>query len=161
MKNSKIIVLAIIISLLVGFFTGFAIGKNQKENPETPISVNNSKEEKIDEDGSYFSKEEVALYLHVYGKLPSNYVTKSEARKAGWSGGSVQKYLPDKAIGGDIFSNREGLLPKKDGRVYYECDIDTDGKSQRGAKRIVFSNDGLIYYTEDHYESFELLYGDE
>ena len=65
------------------------------------------------------------------------------------------------AIGGDKFGNREGLLPKKNGRQYYECDIDTVGKSSRGAKRIVFSDDGLIYYTDDHYESFTLLYGEE
>ena len=55
----------------------------------------------------------------------------------------------------------EGLLPEKEGRVYTECDIDTLGAEKRGARRIVFSNDGLIYYTEDHYESFELLYGEE
>ena len=64
-------------------------------------------------------------------------------------------------IGGDKFGNREGRLPKKSGRQYYECDIDTDGKSSRGAKRIIYSNDGLIYYTEDHYEHFTLLYGEE
>lgn len=64
------------------------------------------------------------------------------------------------SIGGDRFGNREGLLPTAKGRKYYECDIDFDG-TYRGAKRIVYSNDGLIYYTEDHYESFELLYGEE
>ena len=63
-------------------------------------------------------------------------------------------------IGGDYFGNYEGLLPAQKGRKYYECDIDTLGKSKRGAKRIIYSNDGLIYYTEDHYESFELLYGE-
>ena len=115
----------------------------------------------IDEDGSYFSKDEVALYIHTYGRLPENFITKSEAQKLGWEGGSVQKYAPGCAIGGDIFGNREGLLPKKSGRTYKECDIDTDGENSRGAKRIVFSNDGLIYYTDDHYESFKLLYGEE
>ena len=59
------------------------------------------------------------------------------------------------------FGNYEGLLPEADGRTYTECDIDTLGADSRGAKRIVFSNDGLIYYTEDHYETFELLYGEE
>ena len=53
------------------------------------------------------------------------------------------------------------LLPEADGREYTECDIDTLHASKRGAKRIIFSNDGLIYYTDDHYESFTLLYGDE
>ena len=115
----------------------------------------------LDPDGWYYSAEDVALYLATYGELPCNFITKSEARDLGWEGGSVQKYLEGAAIGGDKFGNREGILPKADGRQYYECDIDTDGKNSRGAKRIVYSNDGLIYYTEDHYESFILLYGEE
>ena len=115
----------------------------------------------LDPDGWYYSAEDVALYLVTYGELPSNFITKNEARDLGWEGGSVQKYLDGAAIGGDKFGNREGILPKASGRQYYECDIDTDGKNSRGAKRIVFSNDGLIYYTEDHYESFILLYGEE
>ncbi len=115
----------------------------------------------LDPDGSYTTKEDVALYIHLYGKLPSNFITKSEARKLGWKSGSLERYAPGKCIGGDTFGNREGLLPKASGRTYKECDIDTLGKSSRGAKRIVFSNDGLIYYTDDHYESFTLLYGEE
>lgn len=115
----------------------------------------------LDPDGWYYSAEEVALYLVTYGELPSNFITKDEARDLGWEGGSVQKYKEGAAIGGDKFGNREGILPKANGRQYYECDIDTDGKNSRGAKRIVFSNDGLIYYTEDHYETFILLYGEE
>lgn len=115
----------------------------------------------IDERGYYYSAEDVALYLYTYNKLPDNFITKSEARELGWEGGSVEKYLDGAAIGGDKFGNREGLLPKAKGRQYYECDIDTNGKNSRGAKRIVFSNDGLIYYTDDHYESFTLLYGEE
>ncbi|MBQ8510493.1 MAG: ribonuclease [Clostridia bacterium] len=115
----------------------------------------------IDENGSYDSKNDVALYIHTYGHLPDNYITKSEARKLGWEGGSLETYAPGCAIGGDTFGNYEGLLPKKSGRTWTECDIDTIGESSRGAKRIVFSNDGLIYYTDDHYESFTLLYGEE
>ncbi len=114
----------------------------------------------LDENGIYDSKENVALYLHLYGHLPANFITKSEARKLGWEGGSVEVYAKGCAIGGDTFGNFEGLLPKKSGRTYKECDIDTLGKSSRGAKRIVFSNDGLIYYTDDHYETFTLLYGE-
>ncbi|MDO4378167.1 MAG: ribonuclease domain-containing protein [Erysipelotrichia bacterium] len=114
----------------------------------------------IQQDQYYYDKDNVALFIHTFNCLPSNYITKDEARQAGWNGGSVEVYLPDKAIGGDIFSNYEKLLPTKEGRIYYECDIDTHGKDSRGAKRIIYSNDGLIYYTDDHYESFELLYGD-
>ena len=78
----------------------------------------------------------------------------------GWEGGSLEPYAPGRCIGGSRFGNHEGLLPEKDGRTYQECDIDTLGADKRGAKRIVYSNDGLIYYTEDHYGSFELLYGE-
>ena len=115
----------------------------------------------IAEDGVYDSKDEVALYIHVYGHLPSNYITKKEAQSLGWDGGSLEKYAPGKCIGGTDFGNYEGKLPAKSGRVYKECDICTMGKSKRGAKRIVYSNDGLIYYTDDHYETFTLLYGQE
>lgn len=111
-------------------------------------------------DGSYTTKEDVALYLHTYGKLPNNFITKKEARALGWTGGGLDDYAKGKCIGGDAFGNYEGLLPEKRGRTYTECDIDTLHKKSRGAKRIVFSNDGLIYYTDDHYESFELLYGE-
>ena len=118
-------------------------------------------EDLLPEDGSYTTKEDVALYIHQYGHLPSNFITKKEAEKLGWPGGSLEPYAPGKCIGGNRFGNYEGLLPEEDGRTYTECDIDTLGAEKRGAKRIVFSNDGLIYYTEDHYESFELLYGEE
>ncbi|WP_288175502.1 ribonuclease domain-containing protein [Sporofaciens musculi] len=113
------------------------------------------------EDGVYSSKDDVAQYIHIYGHLPSNFITKKDAEKLGWQGGSLEPYAPGKCIGGSHFGNYEGILPEKEGRTYTECDIDTLGADKRGAKRIVFSNDGLIYYTEDHYESFELLYGED
>lgn len=114
------------------------------------------------EDGTYSSKEEVATYIHEFGHLPSNFITKKEAQELGWDNkeGNLWEVAPGKSIGGDKFGNREGLLPEKTGRKYYECDIDFEGGFRNG-KRIVFSDDGLIYYTEDHYESFELLYGEE
>lgn len=112
----------------------------------------------LDPDGSYTTKEDVALYIHLYGRLPKNFMTKNEARKLGWEGGSLEPYAPGMCIGGDHFGNYEGLLPED--REYTECDIDTLGAKSRGAKRIVFSDDGLIYYTDNHYESFELLYGE-
>lgn len=112
----------------------------------------------IDPYGSYTTKEDVALYIHLYGELPLNFMTKKQARDLGWEGGSLEPVAPGMCIGGDWFGNYEGLLPED--REYTECDIDTLGASKRGAKRIVFSDDGLIYYTEDHYESFELLYGE-
>jgi hypothetical protein len=121
-----------------------------------------SDSEIISEDGTYTSKEEVALYIYTYNHLPSNYITKKEAKALGWinSEGNLWEVAPGMSIGGDYFGNYEGLLPEEEDRDYYECDIDFDG-TYRNAKRIVFSNDGLIYYTEDHYDSFELLYGEE
>jgi guanyl-specific ribonuclease Sa len=110
----------------------------------------------IAEDGTYTTKDDVALYIHTYGKLPENFITKKAAKKLGWQGGSLEDYAPGKCIGGDYFGNYEGLLPED--KEYHECDIDTLGKSKRGAKRIIYSDDGYIYYTGDHYESFELLY---
>lgn len=113
------------------------------------------------EDGVYTSKDDVALYIHLYSRLPGNFISKKQANQLGWIGGSLEQYAPGKCIGGDKFGNYEGLLPSKNGRVYTECDIDTLDATSRGAKRIVFSNDGLVYYTDDHYESFTLLYGDD
>ena len=139
-----------------------------EELPETSETVSHPTEETtatteeteayIDPYGSYTTKENVALYIHLYGELPLNFMTKKHARALGWEGGSLEPVAPGMCIGGDHFGNYEGLLPED--REYTECDIDTLGAKSLGAKRIVFSDDGLIYYTEDHYESFELLYGE-
>lgn len=144
--------------LSLSLFTGCA-----KEDVELATDILTAVlETELSEDGTYTSKDEVAEYLYLYGHLPSNFITKKEAKKLGWvsSEGNLDEVAPGMSIGGDYFGNYEGLLPEADGRDYYECDIDFDG-TYRNAKRIVFSNDGLIYYTEDHYESFELLYGEE
>ena len=107
------------------------------------------------------SRDYVANYIHTYGCLPSFYVTKNQASQLyGWSGGSLDQYAPGMCIGGDRFGNYEGKLPDAPGRYWTECDIGTIGTTSRGSKRIVFSNDGLIYYTGDHYETFTLLYGE-
>ena len=134
--------------------TSYAVTLTQSETTVTTEAV-------LDKDGVYTTKEDVALYIYTYGELPSNFITKKQAQKLGWSGGSLEPYAPGCCIGGTYFGNYEGILPEADGRTYTECDIDTLGKKSRGAKRIVFSNDGLIYYTEDHYKTFELLYGEE
>lgn len=123
----------------------------EPQNKQTAVSV--------DEDGTYIDPYLVAEYIHKYNKLPSNYITKNEARELGWESekGNLWEVTDEMSIGGDIFGNREGLLPKKDGRIYYECDVNYKG-GFRGAERIVYSNDGLIFYTNDHYESFTQLY---
>jgi hypothetical protein len=133
-------------------------GSEMESEPESEIEADTEPDQEapaIDENGSYTTKEDVALYIHTYGKLPSNFITKKEAEKLGWSGGSLEPYAPGKCIGGNYFGNYEGLLPDGD---YKECDIDTLGRKKRGAKRIIYSDDGRIYYTDDHYESFTQLY---
>lgn len=150
---------ACFVLLAILFFVSLQKPKVEENPPvQTPTVVETVGIQETDE---YDTKDEVALYIHTFNHLPNNYMTKSEARKKGWEGGALHLVVPGKAIGGDVFSNFEGDLPEKRGRTYYECDIDTMTKEKRGAKRIVFSNDGLIYYTSNHYDSFELLYGDE
>jgi len=170
---------ALVLVVLAAFFglpdspEGAALRPQETGLPEQTIAVTYAQElpetqaqsteveNLLDPEGSYSAKEDVALYIHTYGELPKNFITKNEARELGWEGGGLEDFAPGMCIGGDRFGNYEGLLPDAPGRKWAECDIDTLGKSSRGAKRIVFSNDGLIYYTDDHYESFELLYGEE
>lgn len=109
----------------------------------------------LDPNGSYTSKNDVALYIYLYHRLPYNFVTKNQAEDLyGWSGGSLSRY--GKCIGGDRFYNNEGKLPG--GYTYYECDIDTLYSGSRGAKRLVFTYSGIVYYTSDHYRTFTRLY---
>ena len=123
------------------------------------VAVSGTEKTSLAEDGQYTSPEDVAEYLHFYGHLPDNFITKNEARDLGWDSqdGNLDQVAPGMSIGGDSFGNREGLLPKADGRKYYECDVNYEG-GYRGGERIVYSNDGLIFYTDDHYKSFEQLY---
>ena len=158
MKKSTLLRWLSLLLVAMVLFTGCVRLETVVQQPTTAVTEATA----ISETGIYSSKEEVAAYLHQYGHLPSNYLTKKEAQELGWvsSAGNLWQVAPGMSIGGDRFGNREGLLPEAQGRQYYECDIDFDGK-YRNAKRIVFSNDGLIYYTEDHYASFQLLYGEE
>lgn len=148
-QNMKHKLLSLIgLLFFAGLFIGYELYFNQPQD--------------LDKNGSYTSKEAVSLYLVTYETLPDNYITKSEAMKLGWksSEGNLWDVTDQKSIGGDVFRNREKALPIKDGRTYYEADIDYAG-GYRNEKRIVYSDDGLIYYTHDHYKNFELLYGDE
>ena len=172
MKKFLSLLLALVLSFTLISCSGEEVPVSEEESIATEESApqehaapeeppEEAENDLLPEDGSYTTKEEVALYLYQYGHLPENFMTKNEARELGWDGGGLEDYAPGMCIGGDRFGNYEGILPEADGRTYKESDIDTLGASKRGAKRIVFSNDGLIYYTEDHYESFTLLYGEE
>lgn len=129
------------------------------ESQSEPAPAAEPGEATVSENGRYSDPVSVALYLHTYGHLPDNYLTKSEAEALGWSNslGNLWDVAPGCSIGGDKFGNREGLLPKAKGRQYYECDVNFDG-GYRGGERIVYSNDGLIFYTADHYSSYTQLY---
>lgn len=99
--------------------------------------------------------QDIADYIFAHGTLPDNFLTKSEARQLGWD--SSQNYVSDVApgysIGGDKFGNYEGLLPDASGRKWYEADANYTA-GPRGAERILYSSDGLVYYTNDHYQTF-------
>ena len=109
----------------------------------------------VEKDGRYTTPEDVAEYIHTFGTLPSNFITKKEAQKLGWNNkeGNLWDVTDQMSIGGDYFGNYEGLLPEADGRKYTECDVNYEG-GYRGEERFVYSNDGLIYYTPDAHKSF-------
>ena len=150
--TKKILALLLTLVLSLGMFTACVPTDSASSGDSQPA---------IAEDGSYTSKDEVALYIHTYGHLPENYITKDEAYDLGWkSEGTLDEVAPGMSIGGDYYGNYEGVLLDEPGREYHECDIDYESGNRNG-KRIVYSNDGNIYYTEDHYNSFEHLYGDD
>ena len=148
MNKKIVLVFALVLSLFLigsvsaGFFD-FLKGGNDYSS-----SVN------VTEDGQYCTVDEVAAYIKAYHKLPSNYITKKQARDLGWEGGPLKKYAPGKSIGGDTFTNRQKVLPVSDSK-YIECDINANGTS-RGAERIVYNTgDFKVYYTSDHYNTFQ------
>lgn len=149
LKSLKLISIIVIIIAALGI-CGF-LGFGSSDISDSGIHLTDSNN--IIEDGQYDSVEDVGAYLIKYHNLPSNYMTKSDAHAIGWNGGSLEKYAPGMCIGGDVFTNRQEILPTD--KSYKECDIDTLGADSRGAKRIVYSTDYKdIYYTDNHYESF-------
>lgn len=106
--------------------------------------------------------QQIVNYLSIYGELPENFITKREAKALGWdsSYNYVGDVAPGKSIGGDRFGNYEGLLPDRKGRTWYECDANYRGK-KRGAERVLFSSDGLYYYTDNHYKTFTQMFPED
>ena len=152
-----------IVLLMLCLLTGCESQESlQEESSSDQSQVQQEMQVSVEESGEYTSKDEVAAYLNEFGHLPDNFITKKEAQALGWESkeGNLDEVAPGKSIGGDYFGNYEEVLLDAEGRTYHECDIDYEG-GFRNAKRIVYSDDGLIYYTEDHYETFELLYGEE
>lgn len=133
--------------------------KLQESSGEEETGNENSKETEIEEDGTYTDKEDVSRYIHEYGHLPSNYITKEEARELGWSDGAdnLAEVAPGKNIGGDKYSNSDKMLPEEEGRVFYECDVNVE-PGERGEEKVIYTNDGQIFYTGDNMETFEQVY---
>ena len=155
LRKHKYLALLLMLVLAAGLrFTGCV-----SDGADTGKDSYESDAAAITEDGHYTAPQDVADYLHQFGHLPDNFITKNEARDLGWDSqeGNLDEVAPGMSIGGDSVGNREGRLPKEKGRKYYECDVNYEG-GYRGGERIVYSSDGLIFYTGDHYESFEQLY---
>ena len=108
---------------------------------------------------SYTSMEEVALYIHTYGTVPPNFVSKTKARNAGWVAeeGNLQDVLPGMSIGGGGWHNDDQVMPGDEWDQWYECDINYSG-GYRGAERLVYSDNGMVFYTADHYDSYARIY---
>ncbi len=150
MNKQLLSIISVVIIVLLGVLFGF----NSFDNSSNVTDISNDTQLNITEDGEYVSVDEVAAYIKQYHKLPSNYITKKEAQALGWQGGPLKSYAPGKSIGGDVFTNKQGILPHSE-KKYIECDIDANGTS-RGAKRIVYSTENYkVYYTDDHYNTFK------
>lgn len=138
--NKKMLLIAVAVIVLFG---GIILSSSFADNNV-----------KVVENGEYCTVEEVSAYIKEFHKLPDNYIMKKEAQKLGWNGGPLKDYAPGKSIGGDVFGNREGVLPKTSAK-YIECDINANGTS-RGSERIIYNNDTFqVYYTSDHYKTFK------
>ncbi|MDO4605412.1 MAG: ribonuclease domain-containing protein [Helcococcus sp.] len=176
-KNTRAVIINLIILLLIaGIYYLFFVKNDNNYNKNDNINeiyTNESNEElkdksketisnnklknKVIKGEKYYTKNEVALYLHLFKELPPNYLTKSEAKDLGWdsSKGNLWDVTDKGVIGGDRFSNREGNLPQD---KYFEADVNYEG-GYRGAERLIYTKGGkVIYYTGDHYKNFELLY---
>lgn len=162
MKNNKKKILTAIVGVLIGLFGLEPLLDAVTDTTSQPTQMQTesaSETKKVVEGETYSTPEEVAAYLHEYKELPPNYLTKRKAAEKGWdnSQGNLWEVTDQMSIGGDHFGNYEELLPEENGRQYYEADVNYEG-GYRGPERLVYSDDGLIYYTADHYETFEQLY---
>lgn len=158
-RVKRIWVLLLTLFLAIAAFTGCSGNSAVENGMYSEASETEESGFHIREDGQYTSKDEVALYIHTYGCLPNNYITKKEAKELGWDSreGNLWDVAPGKSIGGSRFGNYESQLPEAEGRKYYECDINYEG-GYRGTERLIYSSDGLVFYTEDHYKTFQQLY---
>ena len=149
-----LVALLMAVVLVLGSCTAdTAVTGKKKKNTPTPAVTTTP--EVTEEPGPIIEPQRIADYLFEHGELPENFITKQEAKDLGWdsSWNYVSDVAPGMSIGGDYFGNYEGKLPKIKGRKYYECDCWYTG-GKRNAYRIIYSNDGHVWYTEDHYNTF-------
>lgn len=154
MKKQNVIILVTLIALLLGFI--FIRGKQEGIADKEDTKTTHVSLSEIPDIRSLTDEKTVVNFLRKEKKLPDYYITKSIAKQQGWvpSQGNLCEVLPGRAIGGDVFSNRQKKLPKKKGRTWFEADINYNC-GRRDADRIVFSDDGMIYVSYDHYKNFE------
>ena len=157
------LLLAVLLILAGCSTAGNAIATGQAaENTDPAQATAVSPEEPA---GPIIEPQAIADYIFEHGELPDNFIMKKEAQALGWDSKadkySGRKYVsdvaPGKSIGGDWFGNYEEQLPKAKGRTFHECDCNYTG-GNRGVERIVYSNDGHVWYTNDHYETFTELF---
>lgn len=151
-------ILAVFMSVLLLIACSVQLGNSKDEQEGNNFQTSHSEmiDQKIIKGKSYDEPQDVVDYINLYNELPSNFISKKEAKALGWQAekGNLWDVAPAKSIGGDYFGNYEGLLPEKVGREYYELDIHYQG-GHRQAERLIYSNDGLYFYTADHYKHFE------
>jgi hypothetical protein len=156
-KNTATIIIILLLAVIAFLlYNNYSNKRNISSTNSTPATnktvIDVAPSNSIDE----LTKESVVVtYFKKNGKLPVYYITKRQAREHGWNpaAGNLCEVLPGKAIGGDVFTNREGSLPAKSGRIWYEADLNYSCM-HRNADRLLFSNDGLIFVTNDHYKTF-------
>ena len=159
-KNSNIIIALLIVVIGMMIYNNCNLKGKPSSDANQPVTTDKTPpgdiqkgDQKIDE----LTKESVVVpFVKKMGKLPDCYISKKEAREKGWdaASGNLCEVLPGKAIGGDVFTNREGSLPVKTGRTWYEADLNYSC-GRRNADRLLFSSDGLVFVTHDHYKTFE------
>ena len=174
-RRNKLFALLVLLTAAVILLTGCtasALETAKKKKTAKPTAVVTAvpeataapeeTEAPAEEEGPIIEPQRIADYLFQYGRLPDNFLTKKEAQALGWDSSSnyVSDVAPGMSIGGDYFGNYEGKLPRVQGRKYYEADCYYTG-GKRNAYRIIFSSDGHVWYTEDHYNTFTELFPSE
>jgi RHS repeat-associated protein len=146
-------------SLQPSIILGDATGVAARKGIDDFVGVTISKSAMALIKGGSSTFEDVARHISTNGNLSADYITKTQAKALGWKStlGNLHTVAPGKSIGGDIFNNKEGLLPAAIGRTWFEADINYL-TGFRGNERLLYSSDGLFYQTLDHYLNFSQIF---